>query len=59
MTLPGHAMRESVDRLAQTISAAKAHSDELKAQAGTGAARPVALQEVTGEPRSGDQQGAT
>lgn len=59
MTLPGKAMRESVDRLAQTIDAAREHSDALKAQAGTGVAQPVATQEVSREPGGSDQPSGT
>lgn len=58
MTLPGKALKESVDRLSQTIDAAKAHADASKAQAGTGVREPVAPLEVSREPGGSDQQSA-
>lgn len=47
MTLPGKMLTESIDRLATTINAAKAHSDQLKAQSLATPTTPVTLGEVS------------
>lgn len=49
MTLPGNMLKESVDRLAQTINASKAHSDELKAASLGQPVTPVTIGEVNSE----------
>lgn len=56
MTLPGKMLGDSVDRLAQTINAAKDHSDRLKAESLGAPVTPVAIEEVTNERRSDREQ---
>lgn len=56
MTLPGKMLTESIDRLASTINAAKAHSDELKAQSLATPTTPITLGEVSDGTSGGNSE---
>lgn len=59
MTLPGKMLTESVDRLARTISASKAVSDELKGASTPAPRSPIPTEEVSeGGRDSGGAQGS-